>query len=127
MQSVFWIVSPASTNSRGDHANNILALVVLRWYVPRAFQIYPLNRCIIKTTGAAAKSSWAAAIYNLQCCKSSSFCGAKFVAHQFKRLQNKKLQQASRYYSHQWRTWGACFIQFAWRRYKKKMAKRLCE
>ncbi|XP_074267642.1 putative cyclic nucleotide-gated ion channel 16 [Silene latifolia] len=45
----------------------------------------------------------------------------KFVATQFKRLQSKKLQHSFRYYSHQWRTWGACFIQAAWRRHKKKM------
>lgn len=44
----------------------------------------------------------------------------KFVAKQFKRLHSKKLQHAFRYYSHQWRTWGACFIQAAWRRHKKK-------
>lgn len=44
----------------------------------------------------------------------------KFVATQFKRMHNKKLQHAFRYYSHQWRTWGACFIQVAWRRFKKK-------
>ncbi|GAB2300830.1 Cyclic nucleotide-gated ion channel 18 [Dionaea muscipula] len=44
----------------------------------------------------------------------------KFVATQFKRLHSKKLQHAFRYYSHQWRTWGACFIQAAWRRYKKR-------
>ncbi|KAG7985569.1 hypothetical protein I3843_03G032700 [Carya illinoinensis] len=44
----------------------------------------------------------------------------KFVASQFKRLHSKKLQHAFRYYSHQWRTWGACFIQAAWRRYWKK-------
>lgn len=44
----------------------------------------------------------------------------KFVANQFRRLHSKKLQHAFRYYSHQWRTWGACFIQAAWRRYKKK-------
>lgn len=44
----------------------------------------------------------------------------KFVANQFKRLHSKKLQHAFRYYSHQWRTWGACFIQAAWRRYKKR-------
>ncbi|XP_010550110.1 PREDICTED: cyclic nucleotide-gated ion channel 18 [Tarenaya hassleriana] len=50
----------------------------------------------------------------------------KFVAHQFKRLQSKKLQHAFRYYSHQWRTWGACFIQSAWRRYRRrKLAKEL--
>ncbi|KAK4417746.1 Cyclic nucleotide-gated ion channel 18 [Sesamum alatum] len=50
----------------------------------------------------------------------------KFVANQFKRLHSMRLQHAFRYYSHQWRTWGACFIQAAWRRYKKKMlAKKL--
>ncbi|KAL6961500.1 Cyclic nucleotide-gated ion channel 18 [Sarracenia purpurea var. burkii] len=52
----------------------------------------------------------------------------KSVANQFKRLHNKKHQHAFRYYSHQWRTWGACFIQAAWRRYKKrKMAKELAQ
>ncbi|KAK8592962.1 hypothetical protein V6N13_043420 [Hibiscus sabdariffa] len=51
-----------------------------------------------------------------------------FFAHQFKRLQSKRLQHAFRYYSHQWRTWGACFIQAAWRRFKKKkMAEELME
>ncbi|XP_052190610.1 cyclic nucleotide-gated ion channel 18 [Diospyros lotus] len=50
----------------------------------------------------------------------------KFVSHQFKRLHSKKLQHAFRYYSHQWRTWGSCFIQAAWRRFKKKkLAKEL--
>ncbi|XVF16453.1 hypothetical protein REPUB_Repub10bG0031900 [Reevesia pubescens] len=50
----------------------------------------------------------------------------QFFAHQFKRLQSKKLQHAFRYYSHQWRTWGACFIEAAWRRFKKrKMTKEL--
>ncbi|XP_017972341.1 PREDICTED: probable cyclic nucleotide-gated ion channel 16 [Theobroma cacao] len=44
----------------------------------------------------------------------------KFVAKQFKRLHSKTLQHAFRYYSHQWRTWGACFIQAAWRRFKRK-------
>ncbi|PON61094.1 Voltage dependent potassium channel [Parasponia andersonii] len=47
----------------------------------------------------------------------------KFVASQFRRLHSKRLQQAFRYYSHQWRTWGACYIQVAWRRWwKRKMA-----
>lgn len=44
----------------------------------------------------------------------------KFVSSQFKCLHSKRLQHAFRYYSHQWRTWGACFIQVAWRRYVKK-------
>ncbi|XP_076957978.1 cyclic nucleotide-gated ion channel 18-like [Bidens hawaiensis] len=50
----------------------------------------------------------------------------KFVANQFKYLHSKKLQHAFRYYSHQWRTWGACLIQVAWRKYKRrKLAKLL--
>ncbi|PIM97717.1 K+-channel ERG [Handroanthus impetiginosus] len=50
----------------------------------------------------------------------------KFVANQFRRLHSKKLQHTFRYYSHHWRTWAACFIQVAWRRFKKrKMAKSL--
>lgn len=44
----------------------------------------------------------------------------KFVANQFRRLHSKKLQHTFRYYSHHWRTWAACFIQAAWRRYKKR-------
>lgn len=44
----------------------------------------------------------------------------KFVASQFKRLHSKKLQHAFRYYSIQWRAWGACFIQAAWRRHRKR-------
>ncbi|GLJ28752.1 hypothetical protein SUGI_0566730 [Cryptomeria japonica] len=44
----------------------------------------------------------------------------KFVANQFRRLHSKKLQHTFRFYSHQWRTWSACFIQAAWRRYKKR-------
>ncbi|KAF3779887.1 putative cyclic nucleotide-gated ion channel 18 [Nymphaea thermarum] len=44
----------------------------------------------------------------------------KFVANQFKRLHSKKLQHTFRFYSHQWRTWAACFIQAAWRRHKKR-------
>lgn len=44
----------------------------------------------------------------------------KFVANQFRRLHSKKLQHTFRYYSHHWRTWAACFIQAAWRRYKRR-------
>ncbi|CAN8284170.1 unnamed protein product [Cochlearia groenlandica] len=44
----------------------------------------------------------------------------KFVANQFRRLHSKKLQHTFRYYSHQWRTWGSCFVQSAWRRYKRR-------
>jgi cyclic nucleotide gated channel, plant len=50
----------------------------------------------------------------------------RYVANQFKRLHSKRLQHAFRYYSHQWRSWGACFVQGAWRRYKKrKLAREL--
>ncbi|KAL4581635.1 hypothetical protein LXL04_006161 [Taraxacum kok-saghyz] len=50
----------------------------------------------------------------------------KFVANQFKYLHSKKLQHAFRYYSHQWRTWGAAFIAAAWRKFKRrKLAKEL--
>ena len=48
----------------------------------------------------------------------------KFVANQFRRLHSKKLQHTFRYHSYHWRTWGACFIQAAWRRHKKKMMAR---
>ncbi|KAL5832871.1 hypothetical protein ACOSQ3_016545 [Xanthoceras sorbifolium] len=44
----------------------------------------------------------------------------KFVASQFRRLHSKQLRQKFRFYSHQWRTWAACFIQAAWRRFKKR-------
>ncbi|XP_030965629.1 cyclic nucleotide-gated ion channel 1-like [Quercus lobata] len=52
----------------------------------------------------------------------------KFVASQFRRLHSKQLQHTFRFYSLQWRTWGACFIQVAWRRYcKRKLDKSLRE
>ncbi|KAI6669395.1 hypothetical protein NL676_004280 [Syzygium grande] len=43
----------------------------------------------------------------------------KFVASQFRRLHSKELRHKFRFYSHQWRTWAACFIQSAWCRHKK--------
>lgn len=48
----------------------------------------------------------------------------KFVANQFRRLHSKKLQHTFRFYSHHWRTWAACFIQAAWRRYKRRLMAR---
>eukprot|EP01018_Ginkgo_biloba_P031341 Gb_07920 [translate_table: standard] len=45
----------------------------------------------------------------------------KFVASQFRRLHSKQLQHTFRFYSHQWRTWAACFIQAAWRRFKRRI------
>ncbi|KAF8039843.1 hypothetical protein BT93_B2150 [Corymbia citriodora subsp. variegata] len=44
----------------------------------------------------------------------------KFVASQFRRLHSKQLRHKFRFYSHHWRTWAACFIQAAWRRFKKR-------
>ncbi|CAI0449899.1 unnamed protein product [Linum tenue] len=35
-------------------------------------------------------------------------------------LKFKQLRHTFRFYSQQWRTWAACFIQAAWRRYSKK-------
>ncbi|KAF6166254.1 hypothetical protein GIB67_031038 [Kingdonia uniflora] len=44
----------------------------------------------------------------------------KFVASQFRRLHSKQLRHKFRFYSHQWRTWAACFMQAAWRQFKKR-------
>ncbi|KAL5978781.1 putative cyclic nucleotide-gated ion channel 9 [Asimina triloba] len=44
----------------------------------------------------------------------------KFVASQFRRLHSRQVQHTFRFYSQQWRTWAACFIQAAWRRYCKR-------
>ncbi|PKA55914.1 Cyclic nucleotide-gated ion channel 1 [Apostasia shenzhenica] len=44
----------------------------------------------------------------------------KSVATHFRRLHSKQLQHTFRFYSQQWRTWAACFIQAAWRRYSRK-------
>ncbi|CAE6005335.1 unnamed protein product [Arabidopsis arenosa] len=44
----------------------------------------------------------------------------KFVASQFRRLHSRQVQHTFRFYSQQWRTWAACFMQAAWRRYIKR-------
>ncbi|KAL3824637.1 hypothetical protein ACJIZ3_020666 [Penstemon smallii] len=44
----------------------------------------------------------------------------KFVAGQFRRLHSRQVQHTFRFYSQQWRTWAACFIQAAWRRYSRR-------
>lgn len=44
----------------------------------------------------------------------------KFVASQFRKLHSKQLRHTFRFYSHQWRTWAACFIQAAWVRYRRR-------
>ncbi|GAB2293673.1 Putative cyclic nucleotide-gated ion channel 7 [Dionaea muscipula] len=47
----------------------------------------------------------------------------KFVASQFRRLHSRQVQHTFRFYSQQWRTWAATFIQAAWRRFtRRKMA-----
>ncbi|KAJ8440659.1 hypothetical protein Cgig2_031076 [Carnegiea gigantea] len=52
----------------------------------------------------------------------------KVVASQFRQLHSKKLRHTFRFYSQQWRTWAACSIQRAWRRYcRRKTEKSLRE
>ncbi|KAJ1278823.1 hypothetical protein BS78_04G108400 [Paspalum vaginatum] len=52
----------------------------------------------------------------------------KYVATQYRRLHSKQLRHTFRFYSPQWRTWAACFVQAAWHRYcRKKMEDGLCE
>ncbi|XP_074561591.1 protein CNGC15b-like isoform X2 [Curcuma longa] len=46
----------------------------------------------------------------------------KFVASQFRRMHSKQVQHKLRFYSQQWRTWAACFIQAAWGRQKRRRA-----
>ena len=50
----------------------------------------------------------------------------KFVASQFRRLHSKEFRHTFRFHSKEWRTWAACFIQAAWRRYiRRKMEEAL--
>ncbi|KAL6953334.1 putative cyclic nucleotide-gated ion channel 5 [Sarracenia purpurea var. burkii] len=47
----------------------------------------------------------------------------KFITSQFRRLHSRQVQHTFRFYSQQWRTWAATFIQATWRRYsRRKMA-----
>ncbi|XP_055827137.1 putative cyclic nucleotide-gated ion channel 8 [Solanum dulcamara] len=47
----------------------------------------------------------------------------KYITSQFRRLQSRQVQHTFRFYSQQWRTWAASFIQAAWRRHtRRKMA-----
>ncbi|KAM1030412.1 hypothetical protein TB1_033627 [Malus domestica] len=48
----------------------------------------------------------------------------KFVASQFRHLHSRQVQYTFRFYSQQWRTWAACFIQAAWRHYRRKLAEK---
>ncbi|KAI8549738.1 hypothetical protein RHMOL_Rhmol06G0048600 [Rhododendron molle] len=44
----------------------------------------------------------------------------KIVASEFRWSHDKQLRHFFRYYSQQWRTWAACFIQARWRRHRRK-------
>ncbi|XP_048492546.1 protein CNGC15b [Beta vulgaris subsp. vulgaris] len=44
----------------------------------------------------------------------------RFSALQFRKLHSKELKHTLRFYSCQWRTWAACYIQAAWRKHKKR-------
>ncbi|GAA0168638.1 hypothetical protein Leryth_014215 [Lithospermum erythrorhizon] len=44
----------------------------------------------------------------------------KYITTQFRRIHSRQIQQTFRFYSQQWRTWGASFIQAAWRRYVRR-------
>ncbi|KAJ4705869.1 Cyclic nucleotide-gated ion channel 1 [Melia azedarach] len=47
----------------------------------------------------------------------------KFAASQFRQQNKEKLRRIFRFYSLPWRTWAACFIQAAWRRYVRTKLK----
>ncbi|KAG9137965.1 hypothetical protein Leryth_022461 [Lithospermum erythrorhizon] len=44
----------------------------------------------------------------------------KYITTQFRSIHSRQVQQTFRFYSQQWRTWGASFIQAAWRRYVRR-------
>ncbi|KAJ0435271.1 putative cyclic nucleotide-binding domain, Ion transport domain, rmlC-like jelly roll [Helianthus annuus] len=51
-----------------------------------------------------------------------------FVASQFRRrLHSRVIQDTFRFYSQQWRTWAACYIQSAWRRHCKRKQEKIFE
>ncbi|KAI3818509.1 hypothetical protein L1987_12318 [Smallanthus sonchifolius] len=50
-----------------------------------------------------------------------------FVASQFRLLHRRRLQHTFRFYSQQWRTWAASYIQSAWRRHCKRKHEKLLE
>ncbi|GMH21549.1 hypothetical protein Nepgr_023391 [Nepenthes gracilis] len=64
-QIVIWFIIPATRNPQTDHNNNALALIDLLQYVPRLYQIFPLNSQIVQTTGVITKIAWAGAAHNL--------------------------------------------------------------
>ncbi|CAH9083007.1 unnamed protein product [Cuscuta europaea] len=44
----------------------------------------------------------------------------KFISSQFRRIHSRQVQHTFRFYSQQWRTWAAMFIQAAWRRHVRR-------
>lgn len=62
LQILIW---SAIRNSRADHNNNALALIVLIQYIPRLYLIFPLSYQIVKADGVVTKTAWAGAAYNL--------------------------------------------------------------
>ncbi|CAH2041058.1 unnamed protein product [Thlaspi arvense] len=49
----------------------------------------------------------------------------KFITTQFSRLHSRQVQHTFRFYSQQWRTWAACYVQAAWRRYSRRKSREL--
>lgn len=47
----------------------------------------------------------------------------KFAASRFRQMNGEQPKYIFRYYALQWRTWAACFIQAAWRRYRVRKLK----
>ncbi|KAL8260893.1 hypothetical protein R6Q59_024942 [Mikania micrantha] len=45
----------------------------------------------------------------------------KFITSQFRRIHSRQVQHTFRFYSQQWRTWAASFIQAAWRKKRRKL------
>ncbi|GMH29158.1 hypothetical protein Nepgr_031001 [Nepenthes gracilis] len=64
-QIVIWFILPATLNPQTDHNNNAITLIDLLQYVPRLYQIFPLNSQIVQTTGVITKTAWAGVAYNL--------------------------------------------------------------
>lgn len=44
----------------------------------------------------------------------------RYITNQFRRIHSRQVQHTFRFYSQQWRTWAASFIQAAWRRYSRR-------
>ncbi|XP_074590227.1 cyclic nucleotide-gated ion channel 17-like [Curcuma longa] len=59
------LIWSAVRNSRVEHNNNALALIVLVQYIPRLYLIFPLSYQIVKADGVVTKTAWAGAAYNL--------------------------------------------------------------